>query len=112
MNKKAYIDFARSVVLHNPEASTADLMQLVSLAQRLHKLNELYCYDDQDYSHIDRKRDQIVKEAYQIASKLGARLLAQNDPRAWPLILYYPDLPGYDDPERDGGDHGIGVPPR
>jgi hypothetical protein len=112
MNKQTYIDFARAVASHNPEASTADLMQLMSLARRLHHLNELYCYDNQDYDDINRKRNQIVTMAKEIAYKFGARVLAQYDPRCWPLVLYYPDTIGYDDPELDGGDHGIGVPPR
>jgi len=118
MNKQNYTDYVAAVYRHNPQADPHTVDRLHSIAGSLHRLSEQQCngfsnqrgdWDEAAEKRADKREERLTAEATKLAAELGAKLYVQGDPRGWPLYLFWPDDPGYDNPDSW---HGEGIPPR
>ena len=117
-------EYIAAVYRRNPNANSATVDRLASLARSLHRMYVNDCngyqdwrgeYDEKAEKRAEKRKARLEAEAEKLAMELGAILYTQGDPRGWPLFLYFPgDIPEHTLSAAcaDGGYHGVGIPPR
>jgi hypothetical protein len=81
--------------------------QLISIARRMNRLNELWANGDIDEATFERRDNALTKKAEAIAQDMGLKIDTQGDPRGYPLLLHFPSGE-YN--TWGGKEHGYGVP--
>lgn len=98
------VTIARELPDQAPGHLTAVLAELCSISRKLQRSNEAACNYGQS-PRQQKRADNLTAKAAELAKSIGCGMVANGDPRGYPLFLTVPS-----GKTTDWGERGIGVP--